>query len=191
MPIIIVASTNPVKIAAIRNGFSKMFPDTTFALKGISVSSCVSHQPMTNAETEKGAVSRVQNAKIACPDADFWVGIEGGVEDDDGQMHAFAWVVVASKKGLVGKGKTGAFILPLKVALLIRQGKELGEADDIVFGQSNSKQKMGAVGLLTNNIIDRTAYYTHAVILALIRFKNEKYFHGIEDVAQYDLRRSG
>jgi non-canonical (house-cleaning) NTP pyrophosphatase len=63
------------------------------------------------------------------------------------------------------------------VAELIRNGKELGEADDIVFGESNSKQKMGAVGLLTNNVIDRTEYYTHAVILALIRFKNANYFH--------------
>lgn len=170
MKTIIVASTNPVKVAAVRNGFSAMFPDTPFTVKGISVSSSVSHQPMTNAETEKGAVSRVQNAKIACPDADFWIGIEGGVEETQSVMESFAWVVVESKKGLVGKGKTGAFILPPKVALLVRQGKELGEADDIVFGQSNSKQKMGAVGLLTNNSIDRTAYYTHAVILALIRF---------------------
>ena len=93
-------------------------------------------------------------------------------------MEAFAWVVIESKVGLVGKGKTGTFILPPKVAELIKKGKELGEADDIVFGQSNSKQKMGAVGLLTNNVIDRTAYYTHAVILALIRFKNANYFHG-------------
>ena len=56
---------------------------------------------------------------------------------------------------------------------LINQGKELGEADDIVFGQSNSKQKNGAVGILTNNIIDRTQFYVEAMVLALIPFLNE------------------
>ncbi|MBQ0741266.1 DUF84 family protein, partial [Aquimarina celericrescens] len=33
-------------------------------------------------------------------------------------------------------------------------------------------QKSGAVGILTGDIIDRTAYYTEAGILALIPFKN-------------------
>jgi len=187
MSLVVVASTNPVKIQAVRNGFQAMFPDKAWDFEGVSVSSNVSHQPLTNSETEKGAMSRVKNAKGARPDADFWVGIEGGTSDlpagrqacqNKQDMEAFAWVVIESKGGLVGKGKTGTFILPPKVAELIKKGKELGEADDIVFGQSNSKQKMGAVGLLTNNVIDRTAYYTHAVILALIRFKNANYFHG-------------
>jgi len=174
MSFVVIASTNPVKIQAVKNGFQAMFPDKKFHFYGVSVSSNVSHQPMSDIETEKGALSRVKNAKVERPDADFWVGIEGGVGEaffDAGKnMEAFAWVVIESRGGLVGKGKTGTFMLPPKVAELIRDGKELGEADDIVFGQSNSKQKMGAVGLLTNNVIDRTAYYTHAVILALIRF---------------------
>jgi non-canonical (house-cleaning) NTP pyrophosphatase len=49
---------------------------------------------------------------------------------------------------------------------------ELGDADDVVFGRTNSKQENGAVGLLTENVIDRTAYYVQALILALIPFKN-------------------
>jgi non-canonical (house-cleaning) NTP pyrophosphatase len=55
---------------------------------------------------------------------------------------------------------------------LIRQGKELGEADDIVFSQNNSKQANGAIGILTGDVIDRTSLYEHAVILALAPFKN-------------------
>jgi non-canonical (house-cleaning) NTP pyrophosphatase len=72
----------------------------------------------------------------------------------------------------LGKGCTGRFALPPRVAELVHQGKELGVADDIVFGRTNSKQENGAVGLLTENIIDRAAYYEQAVILALIPFKN-------------------
>ena len=174
---VVVASINPVKLAAVKKGFSQMFPGKAFHVEGITVSSRVSHQPMTNKETEIGALSRVENAKKVRPDAGFWIGIEGGVEESNKNMEAFAWVVIESKEGMVGKGKTGTFVLPPRVAGLIKQGKELGEADDIVFGQTDSKKKMGAVGLLTGNVINRATYYTHAVILALIRFKHAKYFH--------------
>lgn len=63
-------------------------------------------------------------------------------------------------------------MLPQEVASLVRQGVELGIADDRVFGRSNSKQSNGAVGLLTADLIDRQRYYEHAVILALVPFKN-------------------
>ncbi|MBZ9731756.1 DUF84 family protein, partial [Salegentibacter sp. JZCK2] len=81
--------------------------------------------------------------------ADYWVGIEGGIEKTgEKEMQAFAWIVVKSRQ-YIGKGKTGTFFLPDEIISLINEGKELGEADDIVFGQNNSKQKNGAVGILT------------------------------------------
>jgi non-canonical (house-cleaning) NTP pyrophosphatase len=90
-------------------------------------------------------------------------------------MLAFAWIVVCTRDR-IGKGRSGAFSLPPAIAELVRQGKELGEADDLIFGQSNSKQVAGAVGLLTNNVIDRTQLYEHALILALIPFKNKSLY---------------
>ncbi len=169
---LVVASKNPVKIAAVREGFARMFPAETFLLDGVSVLSGVSDQPMSDAETLEGAWNRAHRAASAAPDTDFWIGIEGGVEDKAGELEAFAWVVIKSREGKIGKGRSSAFFLPQKVAELIRQGKELGEADDIVFARTNSKQENGAVGLLTRNAIDRTHYYTDAVILALIPFAN-------------------
>lgn len=169
---LIIASKNPVKIAAVREGFARMFPQETFVLDGVSMLSGVSDQPMSDAETLEGAWNRAHRTCDAVPDADFWIGIEGGVEDKAGELEAFAWVVVKSREGKIGKGRSSAFFLPQKVAELIRQGKELGEADDIVFSRTNSKQENGAVGLLTHNAIDRTHYYTDAVILALIPFVN-------------------
>jgi len=72
----------------------------------------------------------------------------------------------------VSRGRTGSFFLPQKVAQLIRQGMELGTANDLVFNQSNSKQQNGAIGLLTDNVIDRTRLYEHGVLMALVAFKN-------------------
>ena len=104
--------------------------------------------------------------------ADFYVGIEGGIEESGLDMDAFAWVVIKSKDGRFGKSRTGTFFLPPQLVKLIKQGKELGEADDIVFDRVNSKQENGAVGVLTGNVINRTKYYTDAIILAIIPFKN-------------------
>jgi non-canonical (house-cleaning) NTP pyrophosphatase len=53
---------------------------------------------------------------------------------------------------------------------------ELGDADDLVFARQNSKQKNGAVGLLTADAIDRLELYIPAVIFALIPFKNPLLF---------------
>jgi inosine/xanthosine triphosphatase len=169
---VVIASKNPVKIQAIKNGFEQMFPDQEFEFIGLSVDSGVSDQPMSSDETFTGAKNRADNASIQDPVADFHIGIEGGIEQSDGEMAAFAWVVIKSN-GTYGKSKTGTFYLPKQVVELVNQGKELGEADDIVFDRTNSKQKSGAVGILTGNVIDRTAYYTQAVILSLILFRNE------------------
>lgn len=172
MPRLIIASTNPVKVQAATYGFRRMFPDHALETLSITVESGVSPQPRSDIETLTGARNRAANAQQAVPDADYWIGIEGGIEDTGADLLAFAWIVVRSRDRR-GEGRTGTFYLPRAVASLVRQGHELGEADDIVFGQSNSKQAAGAVGLLTHNVIDRAQLYEHAVILALIPFKNE------------------
>jgi non-canonical (house-cleaning) NTP pyrophosphatase len=66
--------------------------------------------------------------------------------------------------------------LPKKVSELIKQGMELGEANDLLFNQQNSKQKGGSVGILTDDVIDRTEIYWPAVVMALIPFKNSDLF---------------
>jgi inosine/xanthosine triphosphatase len=168
---IVIASRNPIKTKATLYGFKKMFPQEAFETEGVSVPSGVSGQPLSDEETLKGALNRANNAQNAVSDADFWVGIEGGIEEKQSEVEVFAWVVIKSKQKY-GKGRTGVFFLPPKIAELIKQGKELGEADDIIFGRSNSKQENGTVGILTDDVVDRTKYYTEAVIFALIPFKN-------------------
>lgn len=174
MTLVVVASQNPVKISATEDGFSRMFPDTDFQYQGISVASGVPDQPLSRAETLQGARNRAENAAIVMPNADYTVGIEGGIEAVDGQLQVFAWVVV--KHGdIIGRAQTGVFYLPDEVAQLIHAGRELGDADDIVFGRQNSKQANGSIGLLTDDAMTRQSYYVNAVIMALIPFKKPQF----------------
>ena len=127
MKTIALASHNPVKIQATLNAFQRMFPGEHFEIDGLSVSSGVPEQPMSDTETLQGAIQRAKNAAAMLPEADYWVGIEGGVEDVAipadispamaPAMAAFAWVVVRSGD-CVGKARTGTFFLPAPVAPL-------------------------------------------------------------------------
>lgn len=167
---IVVASQNPVKASAVLSGFTRMFSDVAFSVERISLDSGVQDQPLSDQVTRQGAQNRAQKAQSVSPGADFWVGIEGGCEALAGEMFAFAWVVVLSKESL-GSARTAHFMLPQQVKALVESGMELGDADDLVFGKKNSKQKSGAVGLLTGDVITRKTLYEQAVILALIPLK--------------------
>jgi inosine/xanthosine triphosphatase len=172
---IIVASKNPVKVQATQDAFERFF-NKPFEAEGISIPSNVPDQPIGDEETYTGALNRATGAKQTRPDADFWIGIEGGITTTRGEMETFAWMVVLGKDGQ-GHARTAGFFLPPRVAELVNQGYELGDADDIVFGASNSKQKTGALGLLTKDVLTRHELYLPAIMMALIPFRNpELYF---------------
>ena len=172
MPLVVVASENPVKLEAARRAFLQAFPDTDWQFDVKAVSSDVADQPMTSDETLAGARNRAEAVRTAVPTADYWVGIEGGLEEKDGELEAFAWAVVLSPTGQ-GKGKTSSFFLPEKVAKLIREGKELATATDIIFKTTNARHSIGAVGALTRGHVDRATFNAEAVLMALIPFLNE------------------
>jgi len=177
MPTIIVASNNPVKVNSARQAFEQMFPETQHEVKGSEAPSGVADQPVGNDEIIRGARNRAQYTRNASPDADYCVGIEGGLLVDDDQIYtAIAWIVVLDKFGKESKTSTATFVLPEIMAELIREGLEMGAATDKLHGFINSKQKGGTVGVLTEGLIDRTAFYTHAAILALIPFKNTRIY---------------
>jgi inosine/xanthosine triphosphatase len=181
---IVIASKNPVKTNATLLGFEKMFPQETFEIVSVSAASGVRDQPMSDQETLQGALNRTENAEKLEGVADYWVGIEGGIQEKGADMEVFAWVVIKAADMYVSKGRTGSFFLPPQISNLIKSGIELGKADDIVFSRSNSKQSSGSVGILTGDVIDRTKYYVDAVIFALIPFKNKMLYQRLEPAAK-------
>src|SRR3989338_1178397 len=169
---VVVASKNPVKLNAVKEGFKLMFPDTEFSFEAIPAPSGVSSQPMGDDETYNGALNRVNHLSLNV-EADFWLAIEGGVQEKNGEHEVFAWVIAKSKEGKMGKGRSSTFFLPEAISKLMREGKELAHASDIVFNESQSGYKQGTIGILTNNVIDRARYYVDPVVMALIPFKNQ------------------
>lgn len=173
--LILVGSKNPVKISCTEDAFTRAF-NSSFLVEGINASSGVPDQPIGNQETLLGAKNRALNSREIFPEANYWVGIEGGVEEDDTGMFAFAWIYILHNSGKSSQSKTGTFYLPAQVSELVKGGMELGKADDLIFNQENSKQQGGSVGILTKGVVNREEYYRQAIILALIPFLNKPLF---------------
>lgn len=172
---IVVASRNPVKHNAVRQAFSSQFPSVDLELIPVNVESGVSAQPDGDEETRRGARSRVDAARRAHPDADFWVGLEGGIATVDNQLMAFAWMAIRARNGNIGEARSVTLPLPPAVKELVEGGLELGEANDKVFSTVNSKQSGGAYGLLTDGLYTRESIYGQTLIFALIPFVNDLY----------------
>ncbi|EIA1621435.1 inosine/xanthosine triphosphatase [Vibrio parahaemolyticus] len=170
-PKVVIASLNPAKINAVKSAFQSAFPQQAFEFVGISVPSEVADQPMTNEETHRGALNRVKNAKVEMPTADFYVGLEAGIEGN----VTFAWMVIESDTHR-GESRSASLMLPPEVLAQLADANELGDVMDKVFGTENIKQKGGAISLLTQNQLTRSSVYHQALILALIPFTNPDHF---------------
>jgi inosine/xanthosine triphosphatase len=172
---VVIASHNPAKIRAAREAFSLQFPGQNIEYIPASVESGVSDQPMSDNETRVGARNRARNASEVVPDANFWVGLEGGIDTIDDDLVAFAWMAVQGNDGRVGEARTVTLPLPPAVKTLVDEGMELGAANDRVFSTVNSKHQGGAFGLLTGGLYTREGVYTEALVMALLPFVNELY----------------
>jgi len=172
---VVIASHNPAKIRAVNEAFALQFPGENIDFIPASVKSGVSDQPLSDEETRHGARNRARNACETHPGADFWVGLEGGIETIDDQLMAFAWMAVLGPDQQIGEARTVTLPLPPAVKALVDQGLELGDANDQVFATVNSKHQGGAFGLLTNGIYTREGVYTEALVIALVPFVNTLY----------------
>ena len=146
---------------------------------GIEVSSGVSDQPI-NEDTFKGAKNRAdalfkinEEKKLG---AQYFVGIEGGILNIYSKWFSCGCICILNDKGKAGFGTSSHFSLPMNIIDKLLQGIELGKVIDEITDQHNSKQKSGAIGHLTKDVITRKDLYTQGIITALIPFLNPDLF---------------
>lgn len=164
---IVSATSNPAKIQAILQAFSQIFGEGSCHIDAVSVESGVPEQPFGNDETRAGARNRIANARRLRPDADFWVAIEAGIDDDS----TFSWVTIENRER---RAEARSATLPLPEVILekVRAGEALGPVMSRYTGIDNIGRKEGAIGIFTNGVLTRTSVYHQAVLLALSPFHN-------------------
>jgi inosine/xanthosine triphosphatase len=151
--LVVVGSTNPVKLNAVKGAFARLLPSETITFESVDAPSGVAAQPYGDRETRAGATSRAAAAATMWHDTHgvvptYTVGLEGGVEGDGEREYCMAWIVIRDARGALGVGRTGGVQLPMAVCRHLSEGVELGVAIDRVFDDEGSKRKGGCVVVL-------------------------------------------
>lgn len=164
-----VGSLNPVKIAAVKEAFEKVWPDEEWKVVGAEVGSGISDQPMSDEESIMEARNRATKS-IKKLKAHFGVGLEGGLQQIGEHWFDTGWIVVIDHEGRIGMGSSVKAWTPKKMMDHVHKGMELGLVDDLIFKTKNSKHGLGHFGHITKNHVTRTSAYRDAVIIALASF---------------------
>lgn len=205
MPKVIIAigSKRGPKVNAVKQAlevFSPCFPPgSDFELVGMEVDSGVSHTPSSQEELMRGARQRAdalaQIAKKNNLQWHYFVGLEGGLDvvhetsspapkrrhsdlSLNGRRRVFleSWAYVSD--GTHGHyGRSGGIELPEQlIREVLENGTELAVAIDRFAGIRGIRDKQGAWGILSGDLISRQEAFRVAVIAAFAPFYNAKMY---------------
>ena len=173
---VLIVSKNPVKKQAVQEVFTQFFSQIridTLALEN----SGLKNQPIGEEETYQSSRQRVRLARKQKPSYDYFVGIEGGIGQHFSHWFAFGGICIMDNAGHTGYGTSPNFQLPESTIKRLLQKEELGLIVDEWTQDTNSKQKGGAIGFLTNGRMGRQQLYVHGLTAALVPFLNsDMYF---------------
>jgi inosine/xanthosine triphosphatase len=169
--LVVVGSTNPVKVLATENMFRGW--KLHAVIQGIDVDSGVSEQPMSDDETIQGAINRARNVLEAVVNAQYGIGIEGGVTETPHGFYLCNWGACARRDGAIGIGGGARFMLPDQVKERIYQGEALGDIMDDLMSRKGTSRREGAVGFFSHGILHRKEMLEQVVISSMMRFMRE------------------
>jgi inosine/xanthosine triphosphatase len=143
---VVIGSLNVAKMSAVEQGFAKVFD--SIVVEGIAIND-KPQQPITDSATLYGTEHRAGSAR---PDADCWVGIEGGVEPVSDKLMVMAWVVIMPNNG-VAHSRSAAYQLPKPAVAAVRADQPLVSAKAV----SMDSQRLGLVASLSQGLIRRSS----------------------------------
>jgi inosine/xanthosine triphosphatase len=179
---VLVISMNPVKIRAAQEAFSNFYDNPVISQfditkvdpKGVHLKA----QPIGEEQTYEASRWRVIKARNHNPGFNFYVGIEGGVVLTPHKKPRIIVYSSVSNSSYVETVRGCEIPLPNQFyeELCNSPHMELGDLMTNISGISNIKQKEGAVGFLTRNIVTRLDILKQSVMMALIPFLNPNHF---------------
>src|SRR5690242_6493252 len=111
-----VGSENPTKLEAVDLVAFELWPASGYDIKGYKTGSGVSDQPMGDEEMLLGATNRAFNVKARRPQADYSIGMEGGIRVlSKGWFNTGCVCVVENITGKTGYGWAVAHEIPLRL----------------------------------------------------------------------------
>ncbi|MGI5965203.1 MAG: inosine/xanthosine triphosphatase [Candidatus Methanomethylophilaceae archaeon] len=157
-----VGSVNPVKVEAVRNVMERIYGSVR--VTAVEVRTGIPEQPFES-ETRRGAIKR---AELALGSHRLSVGIEAGVFEREEGLFDIQYCAVLDSDGTLTVGTGPGFLYPESIAELVRNGYTVSQAVSELYGESDIGRKKGAVGMLSNGLLDRRTLTEQAVTVAMI-----------------------
>jgi inosine/xanthosine triphosphatase len=170
---VVVGSTNPVKIQAVKEVFNEVFGKEVEVIS-VKVDTGVSNQPFKE-DIIEGSVNRAKSA-LKLTDADFGVGIESGVMKFGEKWYNLGFITIVDEKGNMGTGTSGWFECPSGILKELENGKELGQVISEITGIVDVQRREGAIGVFTKGKVTRKELYKHGIFMALVKFLSPEIF---------------
>jgi inosine/xanthosine triphosphatase len=164
---IILTTKNAAKVSAAVDALDQIFGFGSYEIGSVDLESAGS-EPF-------GEESLLRQIKIGIAKAeglemggDYYVGMEGGVIEQNEYMEEVACVIVKeSKSGQFGISKAASFQVPRSAAADVKRGMPFAEAVEKNFSVHNVKQGGGFVHILTKGIITKKDLYFQPLVVAM------------------------
>ncbi|MCB9802654.1 DUF84 family protein [Candidatus Nomurabacteria bacterium] len=175
-----IASMQEPKVEAVKHAFAKIYPQIEIKVISQKVNSDVDDQPRGIEETTQGAYNRAQNLIKMGIEADFYLGIEGGVWLNNilGQEKFFLIGAIYVTNGQIDSLAYGEAIELPKYAKveIMDKGRELAPVAEEMFSKLNVRGTNGTVGELTNDFITRKEAFENGILMAMAKFYNQELY---------------
>jgi inosine/xanthosine triphosphatase len=181
MPVFAVGTTRAPKVDGIKAGLeicARHYP----SLAGENAFVCektesgVSDMPLSIEETMQGAKNRANNLLVQGIEADYYVGIEGGVSRFGEKAYLFGTVYVQNREGEGHFGVSPMIEVPSAIdRMLFEEGKELGPVMAELSGKVDIRSENGSMGAWSEDMFTRKDEFEVAMKAAMAPFFNTFY----------------
>ncbi len=160
-----VGSMNSVKIQAVKNAIDPKL--TSVHVTGCSASSSVREQPLSDKETQTGALQRAQDCLSKDKKSDIAIGLEAGVVFSGESIYLVHWGVLVDRTQKIYMTNGPLIRLPDEYKNALLSGKTLEEIMHDTTGIVSLGSKQGAVGIFTDGFLTRQDILTVMVKVLL------------------------
>ncbi|MDD2891585.1 MAG: inosine/xanthosine triphosphatase [Candidatus Gracilibacteria bacterium] len=177
---IAIGTTSSPKVAGVQEAVAvcPYFKDIRDTIEYVleKVPSDVSDMPLSLEVTLEGARNRAMNLRKKGIEADFYVGIEGGVWSVLDKKVLGGTIYIMNKAGEGHFGISQVMEVPSLIEkMLYEEGKELGPVMEALKGSVHSRSEEGSMGAWSDNMLVRKDEFSLAFKAAIAPFYNEYY----------------
>lgn len=173
---VVVGSRNIPKRNATEASFKAAFPNEEIAVETVNAESGVCSHPISSEESLKGALNRAVNASKLVHNADYQVGIEGGLLVVADRAWEIGWIAVRHSSGKISTGLSAGMELGGKILKAVLGGEELSEILKNCYGIESAGNRNGFFGLGTNDLVTRQSAYEQGITFALAPFLHPEFY---------------